>query len=89
MNPLVLMATPTIRTLQTPPTHRWRHSPNWMPNSVTVCWAAIRVGYTAVIIDGVEPGGVPPDMFLFCADTARGNDTVFYHGFNAGALVTF
>jgi len=54
-----------------------------------VCWAEIRVGYTAVIIDGVELGGVPPDMFLFGADTAPGNDTVFYHGFNAGALVTF
>lgn len=38
---------------------------------------------------GAELGGVPPDMFLFCADTAPGNDTVFYHGFNAGALVTF
>ncbi|MEZ6091958.1 MAG: hypothetical protein R3C05_28925 [Pirellulaceae bacterium] len=52
------------------------------------CWE-VHAGYQAVLINGVELGGVPPDMWIAGADIAPADDFVMYHGFFGGTSITF
>ena len=52
-------------------------------------YVTLTAGYEAVMISNVELGGVPNDLFIFGADPVSPNDTVYYHGFNIGGLITY